>query len=207
MLVLVVSECAHAAWPRTREIVDAYLERAGERTWRGRLTQDGLERLRQELAAVATRQTSVAASVVVGRLRFELEWIVGSAKPFGEDGQCVTYGGNAYDRYFVETVPRPEPFGLLSSVCGMSGLWHDVGKANSDFLDKLRHGRAEADPIRHEILSNLVFTGTMRQLLAAGSLDRDTVKAAILRAIELLPSFTSPEDRIDLAPADLPVPL
>jgi CRISPR-associated endonuclease/helicase Cas3 len=73
MRVLIVSECVRGARPRTRRILDAFLERDGDRTWRGRLTEQGLDALRCELTAVASRNTSVAASVVLDHDRHDLQ--------------------------------------------------------------------------------------------------------------------------------------
>lgn len=207
MLVIVVSACLRTAWPKTRAIVDAYLERAGERTWRGRLTQEGLDHLRLELTAVATRQTSVAASLVTRHQRFELAWIVGSARPFGPNGQFCTYNGQAYDRYFEDPLPRPERFSQLKEVCGLAGLWHDVGKANADFQDKLRRGSRESDPIRHEILSAHLFIGTMRRLLPVQPLTLEAVERAILAAAREPLVLAQEKDTLDLTPTDLPPPL
>ncbi|MBF0262987.1 MAG: hypothetical protein HQL97_14250 [Magnetococcales bacterium] len=207
MLVIVVSACLRTAWPKTRAIVDAYLERAGERTWRGRLTQEGLDRLRLELTAVATRQTSVATSVVTRHQRFELAWIVGSARPFGPNGQFCTYNGQAYDRYFEQDPPRPGYFIQLNEVCGLAGLWHDVGKANADFQDKLRRGTRDADPIRHEILSACLFIATMRRLLALHPLTMEAVERAIQAAAREPLVLARVGDPIDLTPTDLPPPL
>ncbi|MEO5364533.1 MAG: hypothetical protein H7838_13045, partial [Magnetococcus sp. DMHC-8] len=209
--MIVVSECVHQAWPRTRAIVDAYLERVGERTWRGRLTQDGLESLRRELTQVATRQTSVAASVGRRQQRFELEWIVGSSRPFGDNGQRSTYHGHAYDRYFDTRSPRPSAFSLLSRLCELAGLWHDLGKAHADFQDKLRRNGHEADTVRHEILSALVFIHAMRQLTqrwqTGQPIDAASVHQAILTAMAALPQIMAPQERVDLMPTDLPMAL
>ncbi|WP_130470798.1 hypothetical protein [Candidatus Magnetaquicoccus inordinatus] len=207
MLVIVVSQCLHKAWPRSRTVLDAYLERAGERTWRGRLTQDGLDRLRQELTAVATRQTAVAASTVTRNQRFDLEWIVGSAKPFAGNGQCTTYAGHAYDRYFTLAPARPALFSPLATVCELAGLWHDFGKANAAFQGKLRHGRMEADALRHEIISNMVFVRSMRALCAEADLHAAVVGRAIWQATRSLSGWSGWQDPIDLMPVDLPASL
>lgn len=156
MLVLLVSECGGEAWRRTRRVADLYLERVGERTWRGRLTEEGLRRLREDLAEGASRHTAVACHRVATRQRFDLEWIVGSAAPFGDAGQAATYRGHRYDAYF-EARPEPPPrWPWLARVVRRAGLLHDLGKANGAFQPKLHTGRAEADPVRHEVLSLLV---------------------------------------------------
>lgn len=162
MLVLLISECAGKAWHRTRRIADAYLERIGERTWRGRLTQEGLRRLREDLAKAASRHMSVACHRIASRQRFELEWIVGSTAPFNDAGQVATYRGHNYDAYLEARPEPPSRWPWLARIVRTAGLLHDVGKANAAFQGKLRSGRAEADPVRHEILSMLAV-GHWRQ--------------------------------------------
>jgi CRISPR-associated endonuclease/helicase Cas3 len=211
MLVTIVSECEGAAWPRTRHIIDAFLERIGERTWTGHLTEEGLGRLRRELADVASKRTAVAAHRAVGTRRMELLWIVGSARLFGPNGQRATYTGHAYDKYLL---PAPEPVlphhDHLSDAVALAGLWHDVGKANREFQDKLTRGAAEADTVRHEILSALAFIDAIRAILleSGGQVaDEDMVARAVTAAIERPRIFNGPDERQALAPADLPQPL
>ena len=208
MLVIVVSECVHAAWDRTKTIVDAYLERAGERTWRGRLTEEGLKKLRDELSAAASRHTSVAASVVHSRRRFELEWIVGSGRPFGPDGQCTTYGGHAYDRYFDTPVQHPPLYAALDAVVELAGLCHDLGKANLEFQDKLKTNGRSNDTVRHEILSSMIFVRTMRELGQHwGSASEQQLGDALSVAIKEPVRFCRFDQPIDLTPVDLAIPL
>lgn len=205
MLVLVVSECLRGAWPRTRRIIDRYLERVGERTWRGRLTEAGLADLRRELTAVASRHSSIAASVAVGHRRFELEWIVGSSLPFGPDGQRNTYAGHAYDRYFRRRPPTAPRLQALSLALELAGLWHDVGKANAEFQAKLAGDGKTADTVRHEILSALAFL-----LVVSGvrpDSGRDQVESALRQSVGQPFVFRSPGQPLDLTPPGLPMPL
>lgn len=208
MLVSIVSECHGDAWPRSRAVLDRFLERAGERNWHGRLTQEGLDGLRSELAAVASRNMSVAAFRVEGTKRFLLEWIVGSAEPFGPDGQRSTYGGQSHDRYFTGAQTRPKDFDWLSLVVELAGLWHDVGKANADFQAKLNEGAMRADPVRHEILSCLVFLKLARAIdgKSPGDLSNEDIRAAFEAAMAEPFAFGAQDEHIDIAPADLSFP-
>lgn len=213
MLVTIVSDCEGAAWRRTRRIVDSFLLRIGERTWSGHLTEEGVDRLRGELVEAASKNTAVAAHRAVGTKRIELLWIVGSARLFGPNGERATYAGHAYDKYLQE---RPIPIlphhDALADAVALAGLWHDVGKANPEFQDKLRRGAAEADSVRHEILSALAFVDVCRFLCDhASSITESAMREAITRAIAKPRVFQGPQDSRApngaLSPADLPQPL
>ncbi|MFP5514815.1 MAG: hypothetical protein ACLGJC_17235 [Alphaproteobacteria bacterium] len=217
MLVTIVSDCCGAAWHRTRRIVDSFLVRIGERTWTGHLTEEGLEKLRAELVDIASKNTAVAAHRAVGTRRTELIWIVGSARLFGPNGERATYTGHAYDRYLEER-PRPvlSHHDILADAVAFAGLWHDVGKANPEFQDKLRRGAAEADSVRHEVLSALAFVDVCRFLRKrvgdnASVITEHLVREGIAESIAKPRTFRGPEDsgvpNGALAPADLPQPL
>lgn len=214
MLVTVFSECKAAAWRRTRRVMDAYLERMGERSWTGHLTEEALKTLRAELVSLASKNTSVAAHRVVGTKRFELLWIVGSSRLFGPDGKRATYTGEAYLKY-IQPPPAPVlPYSaILQDAVELAGLWHDIGKANAEFQDKLTRNAREADSVRHEILSTLALIDTCRHLLAINGreIGASDVEAAVRAAIAKPRTFLGPHDTGDpagaLAPIDLPQPL
>ena len=202
MMVVVVSECTAAAWRRSRPVVDRYLERIGERTWRGRLTAEGLHSLRADLLCVASRDTSVAAHSVQGKARFVLEWVVGSYKAFDASGRRATYRGGAYSKYLsVSGMSRDGDRITVDGVMRLAGIWHDVGKANPFFQAKVRADGRHADPVRHELLSACAFVDVVRSLPPGVAWTDGEVRAAILGALGQR-SFTEGQD-VDVSPAFL----
>lgn len=156
MNVLLVSQCSKRALVETRRILDQFAERKGERTWATAITQDGLDTLRKLLRQTARRNTAVACH----RLKSagpELCWIVGNARRFNEQGSVPTNstGRNILRSQDENRWHSGEAMALLAAI---AGLFHDVGKANHLFQDKLRGKRHElSEPLRHEWVSLRIF--------------------------------------------------
>ena len=49
MNILLISQCSKNALDRTRQILDQFAERRGDRTWQTAITQQGLDTLRRLL--------------------------------------------------------------------------------------------------------------------------------------------------------------
>lgn len=160
MMVLFVSECERRALKITRQILCRYTMQIGRRTWIGRLSREGLLSVQEALRAKATRQMAVACHRVMGRQRYELLWIVGSRRCFDHDGAFA---------FSASTRPVPrEPYQAaplergIRYLAELAGLFHDLGKDNAFFQDKLKRNQRISDPLRHEYLSCLL----LRQLAA-----------------------------------------
>jgi CRISPR-associated endonuclease/helicase Cas3 len=156
--VLLVSQCNMRALVETRRILDQFAERKGERTWQTAITQEGLITLRKMLRKTARRNTAVACHWIKAANRTELLWIVGNAQRFNEQGSVPT---NTTQRDILRT-ERETYWHTLEDVAllaGIAGLFHDFGKANKYFQDKIKpSGRSKLkDPFRHEWVSLRIF--------------------------------------------------
>jgi CRISPR-associated endonuclease/helicase Cas3 len=155
MLVIAVSECEKKAFTRSRRILNKYLFQYGRRTWMGRLSEEGLEALRAELKAKASRHMAVACHRVVGTRRTELAWVVGTRRHFSPTGEfafAVT-GRDVVTPLREKTMPER----LVGHMAHLAGLLHDLGKAVSGFQAKLRQNHPAPDAIRHDLLSALIL--------------------------------------------------
>lgn len=156
MNVLLISQCSKQALQETRRILDQFAERKGERTWATVITQEGLNTLRKLLRKSARRNTAVACHWLKSAGP-ELCWIVGNARRFNEQGTVPT---NVTERDILRSQDENhwhtgEAMALLA---GIAGLFHDFGKANRLFQDKLSGKRTVLfEPLRHEWLSLRLF--------------------------------------------------
>jgi CRISPR-associated endonuclease/helicase Cas3 len=156
MIVILKSQCGKKALMETRHILDQFFERAGERSWEGPITREGLITVRKLLRKTARRNTAVACHKIRGTQQLELEWIVGNTRKFNAQGRVPT---NRTTRDILRSGDEnpwrtAEAIALLA---GIAGLFHDFGKANVLFQKKLRSKGCLQEPLRHEWLSLLLF--------------------------------------------------
>ena len=158
MNILIVSQCSKRALTETRRILDQFAERKGERTWQTAITQQGLLTLRKMLRKTARRNTAVCCHWIKTGNRTEVLWLIGNTSRFNEQGPIPT---NTPRRNILRASDEnqwhtAEDIALLA---GIAGLFHDFGKANRLFQNKLQpgyHGKL-AEPYRHEWVSLRMF--------------------------------------------------
>ena len=155
MLVIISSECSDDARDRSQKVLDDFLERKGRRTWAGRITQQGLDRVRRTLAKSASRSTSICCQRVVGTRSLKVEWFVGNRKRFDSRGNCVV---RESERSHYGQERDSSPFERLStSAVNLAALFHDLGKHTEWFQAKLRGSQPVSDAVRHELVSAAVI--------------------------------------------------
>jgi CRISPR-associated endonuclease/helicase Cas3 len=158
MNVMIISQCSKRALVETRRILDQFAERKGERTWQTAITQQGLATLRKMLRKTAKRNTAIACHWIKSANRTELLWIVGSQKEFNEQGTVPT---NTTGRDILRSRHENQwhTAEVISLLAGIAGLFHDFGKANKLFQQKLKptYSGNKSEPYRHEWLSLRMF--------------------------------------------------
>jgi len=156
MNILLISQCTKNALAETRRILDQFAERRGDRTWQTPITQQGLETLHRLLRKTARKNTAVACHWIRGKDHSELMWIVGDARRFNAQGATPTNStardvlrsGDENDWHHAEDIRL---------IATLAALFHDLGKANDFFQNKLAKQQAIADPFRHEWVSLRLF--------------------------------------------------
>ena len=159
MIVTFVSECEKKALIHTRRVLDAFANRIGSRTWQTVITEDGLQAVKKLLRKSASKNTAVSCHWLHSnsRNRSELAWIVGNRSKFNALGivpvnttQQDLLSHNEYDWQNTE---------VIAVFAAIAGLFHDFGKANKLFQNKLKkdyHGK-RFEPYRHEWVSLKLF--------------------------------------------------
>lgn len=154
MNVLLISQCGKRALVESRRVLDQFAIRCGDRAWQTPITQAGLDTLRTMLRRTARKNTAVACHWIRGRDCSELLWIVGDASRFSCTGAIPTNrtASNVLKRRDEDDWNTGEDIRLIAE---LAALFHDFGKCNSAFQNKLRAPRAlpVADPYRHEWVS------------------------------------------------------
>lgn len=166
MNILLVSQCSKKALKETRRVIDQFVERTGDRTWQTAITEQGLATLRKLLKKTARRNTSVACHWIRSNNRTDLKWIVGNPRRFNSEGSVPT---NVTGRDIIKAKDEnvwhtAEDMRLLTCI---AALFHDVGKANQAFQDKInpRKKTDSYEPYRHEWVSLRIFEAFVKNAI------------------------------------------
>lgn len=155
MIVTFVSQCQKNSLKITRQILDAYANRIGERTWQTVITQEGLNAVKTRLAKTARKTTAVACHRMHGTSRTELVWVVGNKREFDAFGNVPV---NRTSRDLMKSHDENDwtHLELIKVLVALSALFHDFGKSWDHFQTMLKD-KNKKDPIRHEWISLLLF--------------------------------------------------
>ena len=187
MMVLFVSECEKNAIKKTQRVLDAFANRVGRRTWQTVITMEGLSAVKKLLKKTASRNTAVVCHWIRRRNHSELLWIVGNQNKFNIQGEIPV---NFTEQDIVSTKWENDwkYLPLIKALTAMSALFHDWGKTNKHFQDKLRNVQ-KSDPIRHEWVSYMLLNVFIQisgndtsdeewlTLLAEGKIDKEKIKS------------------------------
>ena len=185
MMVLFVSECEKNAIRKTQRVLDAFANRVGRRTWQTVITMEGLSAVKKLLKKTASRNTAVSCHWIRRRNHSELLWIVGNQNKFNIQGEIPV---NFTEQDIVSTTWESDwkYLPLIKALTAMSALFHDWGKTNKHFQDKLKNVQ-KSDPIRHEWVSYMLLNAFIRisgndtsdekwlTLLAEGKIDKEKI--------------------------------
>lgn len=168
MNIMLVSQCSKNALIETRRIIDQFAERRGDRTWQTPITLQGLDVLRKLLKKSARRNTAVACHWIRSKNHTELLWVVGNQRKFNVDGATPT-------NMTLRNILRSEDENswhnaeVIALLAGIAGLFHDFGKANLLFQQKIdpKIKTPGYEPYRHEWVSLRLF-----QAFSAGKTDK-----------------------------------
>jgi len=157
MMVTFVAQCEKNALNKTRQVLDAFANRIGSRTWQTVITNEGLRAVKKLLRKSASKNTAVSCHWIRSRSRSELVWIVGNRNKFNSEGYVPV---NYTEKTIINTQWEDDwhYLPLIKSLTALAGLFHDWGKASDLFQEKLKPEskmKFKGDPLRHEWISAL----------------------------------------------------
>ncbi len=158
MMVTFISQCQKKALARTRRVLDAFANRIGDNTWQTVITEEGLIAVKTLLRKTATKNTAVSCHWIRSRSRSELVWIVGNRRCFNTEG-IVPVNSTKNDYSHHEWEKGWHTTEIITIASAIAGLFHDLGKANDLFQDKLNPETKSKkfEPYRHEWVSLRIF--------------------------------------------------
>ncbi|HIL03330.1 MAG TPA: type I-F CRISPR-associated helicase Cas3 [Candidatus Thioglobus autotrophicus] len=163
MMVTFVSQCEKKALNRTRRVLDAFANRIGDNTWQTVITQEGLQAVKKLLRKTASKSTAVSCFWIRSRSHSEFIWSVGNKDKFNAEGIVpVNYTQKEIDQYMDKN--QFQTLNVIQHAAAISALFHDFGKANILFQNKLEpkknnksEGTKSYEPYRHEWVSLRLF--------------------------------------------------
>lgn len=157
MMVIFVSQCEKNALAKTRRVLDTFANRIGDNTWQTVITNEGLQAVRKLLRKTASKNTAVSCHWIRSRSRSDLLWVVGNRKKFNEQGIVpVNYTEGDIEQFMDKE--KWQSLALIKNAVAIAALFHDFGKANVLFQQKLRgEGENKYEPVRHEWVSLRLF--------------------------------------------------
>lgn len=177
MIVTFISQCEKKAIPRTRRVLDAFADRIGDKTWQTVITEEGLIAVKKLLRKTVTKSTAVSCHWIRGRRRSELLWIVGNRNKFNAQG-VVPVNRTAKPIKLDYSDSNWNSAAVITLVSRIAALFHDFGKANPFFAQKLANAKKSqkpiADPFRHEWISLRLFEAFVK---SCGQSDDDWIGA------------------------------
>lgn len=169
MMVTFVSQCQKNSLKKTRRVLDAFADRIGDNTWQTVITEDGLIVVKKMLRQTASKNTAVACHWIRSRSRSEFLWVVGNKNQFDEVGR-VPVNSTGSDIEIFQDKAQWKSLVLIQYAASLAGLFHDFGKANKLFQDKINPNVKGVvfEPYRHEWVSLRLF-----QAFVSGKSDKE----------------------------------
>ena len=156
MMVTFVSQCEKNALKKTRRVLDAFANRIGDNTWQTLITEDGLLTVKKMLRQTASKSTAVSCHWIRTRARSQFLWVVGNKNQFNGEGVVPV---NSTRKELIKETSFFNSIDQIALFSGIAGLFHDVGKANALFQNKLNPELSGKffEPYRHEWVSLRIF--------------------------------------------------
>jgi len=190
MMVTFISQCEKKALKKTRRVLDAFANRIGDNTWQTVITEEGLKAVKKLLRQTASKSTAVSCHWIRSRSRSQFLWVVGNKRKFNEQG-IVPVNSTTADLSHRKWGKGWRTTEVIAIASGIAGLFHDFGKANDLFQDKLNPNikGKNFEPYRHEWVSLRLFQAFVDEfddeqwLKRLATIDVDVEKKLVERII------------------------
>lgn len=134
--ILINNESIKKAYKKSQRILSKYLLQLGQRTYCGSISKEGLENLEKDLKAISSRYMSISCLSIKNKHTHELLWIIGNKDNFDQESGIFAMKTKIIKEDTLDFIENnTEKY--FNSLIKISALFHDLGKANDDFQNKL----------------------------------------------------------------------
>lgn len=156
--VIAVCRSRKASRDHVARVLDRYLWRIGDRTWRGKASNACLDRMARELRKRASRATAVSIQEIRSSVESRMPMIrIGSRSMFSETGLAPV---SSHPSAFKQMQGPPSCRNGIAAI-RIAALFHDLGKATVLFQESITGALLGAQPeaafLRHELFSAVVW--------------------------------------------------
>ena len=150
-----ISLCQNESHKRYSQILDRFAIRRGEKTWFTRTTYNILNKFIEKLKEKTDEETSIAV-YIHNKKETKLYSIIGeNLFNYIDNAIPVSYSKKLH--YHLKN--KNKIYDLVEPVLYLSSLFHDIGKNNNSFQEKIRKRNSNTrDVIRHDLASLLILT-------------------------------------------------
>lgn len=140
------------ALKRTRQILDAYGVRIGQKAWIAEIPEKDVLTIYNLLRETARKNTAVTCFKAT-KHGFVFMWSVGTKIKITESGPALVRITKTLNKLPGENMTELEQ--ILSAAVHYAACMHDVGKSSPEFQAALKKQNKKKQNVRHEILSAL----------------------------------------------------
>ena len=158
MQIIFISESKLKGKKRVNAVLDRYAKRIGNETWTTPITQEGLEVIKRTLKSISTKQTHVSC---FKKTPLGNKFLFSIGKPIIRENESIPVHSHTKKKKIV----IPQYIKDATILTKLAGLFHDLGKVNIEFQNKIALTEEQknkdrslvSDSVRHELISFYLF--------------------------------------------------
>lgn len=164
MIILAINNSNGKSFSDSRKILGKYLFQISPNTYSGKLSESAYAILIEDLKKLSLKSMSVQLYKFY-RKRFEMCYNVGNLNDISSGIYPFKTSNILKDNLYMIRLNDTEK--LLKEITILSGLFHDLGKNNLKFQEKLRSSEKsnKADFVRHEVISFFILENIKLEIL------------------------------------------
>ena len=152
MIILAINNSNGKSILNSRKILSKYLFQISQTTYCGKLSISAYELLIEELKSRSLKSMSIQLYKFYKK-RYEMCYNIGNLNDISNGIYSFKTSNVIKDNLYMLKLNETEK--LLKEITILSGLFHDLGKNNIKFQEKLKNSNksSKVDFVRHELIS------------------------------------------------------